>query len=168
MKGSAVQLNVNDKIYEVADTPDRLLVWVLRDELGLTGTKFGCGIGQCGSCTVLLDGVAVKSCMTLISTLSGKKIRTIEGLAETIPSGEVRLHPVQQAFLEEEAPQCGWCMPAQMLTASALLVKTPHPSEDEIRQGMNAVYCRCGSYHRIRKAVVRAAGQMAQTGDDQV
>jgi aerobic-type carbon monoxide dehydrogenase small subunit (CoxS/CutS family) len=109
-----------------------------------------------------LDGVAVKSCLTLLSTLTGRKIRTIEGLAETTASGEVRLHPVQQAFLEEEAPQCGWCMPAQMLTASALLEKTHHPSEEEIRQGMNAVYCRCGAYHRVRKAVARAAKQAAQ------
>jgi isoquinoline 1-oxidoreductase subunit alpha len=161
----AVQLNINEKRYEVADAPDRLLVWVLRDELGLTGTKFGCGIGQCGTCTVLLDGVPVKSCLTLLSTLSGKKIRTIEGLAETAPNGDILLHPVQQAFLDEEAPQCGWCMPAQMLTASALLAKTPNPSEDEIRQGMNAVYCRCGSYHRVRKAVTRASRLAARPGE---
>ncbi len=160
-----MQLNVNDQVYELSATPDRLLVWVLRDELGLTGTKFGCGIGQCGTCTVLIDGVAVKSCLTLLSTLSGKKIRTIEGLAQTTADGQVRLHPVQQAFLEEEAPQCGWCMPAQILTATALLEKTPHPSEEQIRAGMNAVYCRCGTYPRIRQAVGRAAQAAARLGE---
>ena len=163
-----MQLNINEKIYEVPDAPDRVLVWVLRDELGLTGTKFGCGIGQCGTCTVLLDGAAVKSCLTLLSTLAGKKIRTIEGLAKTAANGETQLHPVQQAFIDEEVPQCGWCMPAQMLTASALLEKKPNPSEDEIRQGMNAVYCRCGTYPRVRSAVARAAKQAARPGEEQV
>jgi len=160
-----VQLNINEKLYEVPDAPDRLLVWVLRDELGLTGTKFGCGIGQCGTCTVQVDGALVKSCQTLLSTLPGKKIRTIEGLAKIAADGKLQLHPVQQAFLEEEVPQCGWCMPAQMLTAEALLVKKPNPSEDEIRAGMNAVYCRCGTYHRVRKAVARAAHLTAQNGE---
>ncbi len=162
-----MQINVNEKMYEVPDAPDRLLVWVLRDELGLTGTKFGCGIGQCGTCTVLLDGAPVKSCLTLLSTLTGKKIRTIEGLAETKTSGESRLNPVQQAFLDEEVPQCGWCMPAQMLTATALLAKQPNPSEDEIRQGMNAVYCRCGTYPRVRKAVARAAKQIGYSTEQE-
>jgi isoquinoline 1-oxidoreductase alpha subunit len=160
-----VQLNVNEIIYEVPAAPDRLLLWVLRDELGLTGTKFGCGIGQCGTCTVQVNGVLVKSCQTLLSTLPGKTIRTIEGLAHTAADGRLQLHPVQQAFLEEEVPQCGWCMPAQMLTAEALLAKKPNPSEDEIRAGMNAVYCRCGTYHRVRKAVARAAQLTGQTGE---
>ena len=150
-----MQLLINGQQYPVAETPDRLLLWVLRDELGLTGTKFGCGIGQCGSCTVHIDGIATKSCQTLISTLEGKAIRTIEGLAETAADGTVKLHPVQQAFLEEEVHQCGWCQSAQMMTAAALLEANPQPSEEEIR-GEMTVFCRCGTYPRIRKAVRRA------------
>jgi isoquinoline 1-oxidoreductase alpha subunit len=151
-----MELRINGKDYTVTDTPDRLLLWVLRDELGLTGTKFGCGIGQCGSCTVQIDGVPTRSCQTLLSTLSGKAIRTIEGLAETAADGSIKLHPVQQAFLEEEVHQCGWCQSAQMMTAAALIETNPQPSDEEIRAGM-PVYCRCGTYPRIRKAVRRAA-----------
>jgi isoquinoline 1-oxidoreductase subunit alpha len=150
-------LRINDQDYTVADATDRLLLWVLRDELGLTGTKFGCGIGQCGSCTVLVEGQPTRSCLTLLSSVVGKSIQTIEGLAETASDGSLVLHPVQQAFIEEQAPQCGWCMPAQMLTAAALLEQNPAPNDEEIRSGMTGVYCRCGTYHRIRKAVALAA-----------
>jgi isoquinoline 1-oxidoreductase subunit alpha len=152
-----MQLLINEKAYEIADEPDRPLLWVLRDELGLTGTKFGCGIGQCGSCTVQVDGAATKSCLTLVSKVQGKRIRTIEGLLAAGANGGEELHPVQQAFLEEQAPQCGWCMPGQMITAAALLESNPTPTEEQIREAMQVVYCRCGTYHRIRKAVARAA-----------
>jgi isoquinoline 1-oxidoreductase alpha subunit len=160
-----MDLNINQQVYQVVDEPDRPLLWVLRDDLGLTGTKFGCGAGFCGSCTVLVDGEAVRSCVTLISALQGKQILTIEGLAVPSLQGEAELHPVQQAFLDEQAPQCGWCMPGQMLTAVALLEANPDPTDDEIRLGMNGVYCRCGAYHRIRRAVRRATEIGASRGE---
>jgi isoquinoline 1-oxidoreductase alpha subunit len=158
-----MQLMVNGQPYLVDDEPDRLLLWVLRDELGLTGTKFGCGIGLCGSCTVHLDGLPTRACITLLSAADGKKVRTLEGLAEIGANGEMGLHPVQQAFLDEQAPQCSWCMSGQMMTAAALLEKNPNPNAEEIRQAMDAVYCRCGTYHRIRKAVERAAELAGQS-----
>ena len=152
-----MDLMINGQDYQVNDTPDRLLLWVLRDELGLTGTKFGCGIGICGSCTVHFDGVPTRACITMLSVANDMEVLTIEGLAETDAAGETVLHPVQQAFLEEQVPQCSWCMSGQMMTAAALLEQNPNPSAEEIRQGMNSVYCRCGTYYRIRKAVARAA-----------
>ena len=152
-----MELIINDQAYQVDETPDRLLLWVLRDELGLTGTKFGCGIGLCGSCTVHLDGVPTRACITMLSAAEGKEVRTIEGLAEIAANGHTVLPPVQQAFLDEQAPQCSWCMSGQMMTAFALLEQNPNPNMEEIRQGMNSVYCRCGAYYRIRKAVARAA-----------
>jgi isoquinoline 1-oxidoreductase alpha subunit len=159
-----MQLMINGRTFEVDDSPDRLLLWVLRDELGLTGTKFGCGIGICGSCTVHLDGSPTRACITMLSAVDGKEIRTIEGLAEVIDNGEIVLHPVQQAFLDEQVPQCSWCMSGQMMTAVALLGQNPNPSADEIRQTMNSVYCRCGAYYRIRKAVERAAERASLSG----
>jgi isoquinoline 1-oxidoreductase alpha subunit len=155
-----MQLHINDHLYEIPDEPDRPLLWVLRDELGLTGTKFGCGIGLCGNCTVHIDNLPTRACLTMISSLEGKAIRTIEGLAEDTDDGESMLHPVQQAFLDEQVPQCGYCMPGQMMMAAALLEANPDPDDDEIRNGMDAVYCRCGTYPRIRKAVKRAAVEM--------
>jgi isoquinoline 1-oxidoreductase alpha subunit len=152
-----MNLKVNRQDYQVEDTPDRLLLWVLRDELGLTGTKFGCGIGICGSCTVHLDGSPTRACITMLSAANNMEVRTIEGLAETDSAGEPVLHPVQKAFLDEQVPQCSWCMSGQMMTAVALLEQNPNPNADEIRQAMNSVYCRCGTYYRIRKAVERAA-----------
>ena len=152
-----MNLLINGQDYQVEDSPDRLLLWVLRDELGLTGTKFGCGIGICGSCTVHLDGTPTRACITMLSAVNEREVRTIEGLAATDATGETILHPVQQAFLDEQVPQCSWCMSGQMMTAVALLEKNPTPSADEIKQAMNSVYCRCGTYHRIRKAVERAA-----------
>ena len=154
-------LMINGRAYEVDDAPDRLLLWVLRDELGLTGTKFGCGIGICGSCTVHLDGSPTRACITMLSASSGKVVLTIEGLAVIDTNGETVLHPVQQAFLDEQVPQCSWCMSGQMMTAAALLEQNPNPNAEEIRQAMNSVYCRCGTYYRIRKAVERAAEQVA-------
>ena len=158
-----MQLTINGQPYQVDDEPDRLLLWVLRDELGLTGTKFGCGMGICGSCTVHLDGVATRACITMLSAAQGKEVRTIEGLAEIDACGETVLHPVQQAFLDEQVPQCSWCMSGQMMTAAALLEQNPQPNADEIRQAMDAVYCRCGTYHRIRKAVAQAAELASQS-----
>ena len=140
-----------------------MLVWVLRDTLGLTGTKFGCGAGICGSCTVLVDGTPTRSCLTPAATVAGKEITTIEGLADRHDGGG-DLHPVQQAFLETQAPQCGYCMSGQMITAAALLDENPSPTEDEIRDGMNSVYCRCGTYVRIKDAVARAAEIIAEEG----
>jgi len=159
-----MQLMINGQPYQVGGEPDRLLLWVLRDELGLTGTKFGCGMGICGSCTVHLDGVPTRACITMMSAAQDKEVRTIEGLAEIGTNGETILHPVQQAFLDEQAPQCSWCMSGQMMTAAALLEQNPGPNADEIRQAMDAVYCRCGTYHRIRKAVARAAELALQSG----
>jgi isoquinoline 1-oxidoreductase alpha subunit len=151
-----MEIVVNGKTYTVADEPDRPLLWVLRDELGLTGSKFGCGVGLCGSCEVHLDGQVARSCITSLSTVQGKAIRTIEGLAE-----EGVLHPVQLAFLDEQVHQCGWCMSGQMMRAAALLEENPNPTEDEIVAEMSANYCRCGAYPRIKRAVVRAAAEMA-------
>ena len=151
-----MEIVVNGKTYKVVDEPDRPLLWVLRDELGLTGTKFGCGVGICGSCEVHLDGSVARSCITPLSAAMGKAIRTIEGLAE-----EGELHPVQQAFLDEQVHQCGWCMSGQMMRAVALLEENPNPTEEEITKGMNVNYCRCGAYGRIKRAVARAAKEAA-------
>jgi len=160
-----MELRINGELYHVEDEPDRLLLWVVRDELGLTGTKFGCGIGVCGSCTVHLDGIPTRACITMLSVAKGKEVRTIEGLAEINAEGDVVLHPVQQAFLDEQVPQCSWCMSGQMMTAVALLEGNPNPNAEEIRQAMDAVYCRCGTYHRIRKAVERAAGLAGESAN---
>jgi isoquinoline 1-oxidoreductase alpha subunit len=161
-----MQLTINGQAYEVDDEPDRLLLWVLRDELGLTGTKFGCGIGMCGSCTVHLDNTPARACITMVSGVNGKEVRTIEGLAKTDANGKPVLHPVQQAFLDEQVPQCSWCMSGQMMTAAALLEQNPNPEPEEILQAMNNVYCRCGTYYRIRKAVARAAELALHTGSE--
>ena len=155
-----MEINVNGKKYEVPDEPDRPLLWVLHDELGLTGTKFGCGVGICGACEVHLDGQVVRSCVTLLSTVQGKAIRTIEGLAS-----EESLHPVQQAFLDEQVHQCGYCMSGQMMRAVAFLEKNPNPTAEDIAAEMSGNYCRCGSYERIKRAVIRAGQAMAAATD---
>jgi isoquinoline 1-oxidoreductase subunit alpha len=152
-----MELLINGKNYSVDETPDRLLLWVLRDELGLTGTKFGCGVGICGSCTVHMDGAATRSCITMLSQAAGKEIRTLEGLATELSDGSLELHPVQEAFIELQVHQCGYCMSGQMMTAAALLEENPSPNEDEIIAAMDKNLCRCGTYPRIRKAVARAA-----------
>ncbi|MBK8278637.1 MAG: (2Fe-2S)-binding protein [Saprospiraceae bacterium] len=144
-------LMINGDTREVDTPTDMPLLWVLRDELGLCGTKYGCGIAQCGACTVHVDGVAARSCSLPVSTLSGKKITTIEGL------GSQGLHPVQKAWMEEDVPQCGYCQGGQIMTASAFLAKTPHPSDDEIEGAMAGNICRCGTYARIRKAIKKAS-----------
>jgi aerobic-type carbon monoxide dehydrogenase small subunit (CoxS/CutS family) len=136
-----------------ADTP---LLWVIRDELGLTGTKFGCGIGQCGACTVHLDGRPVRGCLTPVAAAEGRSITTIEGLAATT-EGSGDLHPVQSAWVELSVPQCGYCQSGQIMSAAALLAKNPDPSDDDIDRAMSGNICRCGTYVRIRAAIHRAA-----------
>ena len=147
-----MEIMVNGKTYEVADEPDRPLLWVLRDELGLTGTKFGCGIGQCGACTIHVDGVAQRSCVTPVAAISGQTITTIEGLA---PSDD-ELHPVQQAWLEQDVPQCGYCQAGQIMATVDFLKRFPNPSDAEIDANVTNI-CRCGTYVRVRKAIHRAA-----------
>jgi aerobic-type carbon monoxide dehydrogenase small subunit (CoxS/CutS family) len=152
-----MDLSVNGKTYQVEAEPDRTLLWVLRDELGLTGTKFGCGVGICGSCTVHIDGQAVRSCLTPLSAAAGKQLLTLEGLAVENADGTLALHPVQEAFIELQVHQCGYCMSGQMMTAIALLEQNPSPSDAEIIEAMDRNLCRCGAYPRIRQAVARAA-----------
>ena len=150
----AFTLLVNNMQYGVDVEPDTPLLWVLRDTVGLTGTKYGCGIGQCGACTVLVKGLAVRSCSLPVSRAMGTPITTIEGLSA---DGS---HPVQLAWKEFDVPQCGYCQSGQILAAAALLQKTPNPTDEDIdRQMTNA--CRCGTYHRIRQAIHRAARMRA-------
>jgi isoquinoline 1-oxidoreductase subunit alpha len=146
----ATSLQINGKAVEVKAAPDTPLLWVLRDELGLTGSKYGCGVGQCGACTVLADGQAIRSCSTPISVLGAAKITTIEGLG-----GE---HPVQVAWRNQDVPQCGYCQSGQIMGAVGLLNANPKPSDDEIIAGMEGNICRCGCYQRIRAAIKEAAG----------
>ena len=148
------ELHVNGSTRRVDADPDRTLLSVLRDDLDLTGTKFGCGEGQCAACTVLIDGVATKSCLTKVSAVGAKKIVTIEGLA---PEG--KLHPVQEAFLEADALQCGYCTPGMILGAVSLLKRNPKPSDAEIVTGMNGHICRCGTYPRVVQAIRTAAAK---------
>jgi nicotinate dehydrogenase subunit A len=152
-------LDVNGKAYEIDADPATPLLYVLRDHLQLNGAKFGCGLGQCGACTVIVDGRAVFSCVTPISALQGRKVRTIEGLGTEANPG-----PVQRAFIDEQAAQCGYCIPGMMMRAQALLEANPAPSRAEIRRHMNANLCRCGTHMRILKAVERAAGLMKNSG----
>lgn len=152
-----MKLSINGQNYEIADEPAMPLLWVLRDELGLIGTKYGCGAGICGACTVHVDGEATRSCITALPLVEGKEIRTIEGMADVGADGKLVLHPVQQAFLENQVPQCSWCMSGQMMTAAAFLDKNPNPTEEEIVAAMGENYCRCGCYFRIKRAVGEAA-----------
>jgi isoquinoline 1-oxidoreductase subunit alpha len=142
---------VNGKSRTVQDAPDTPLLWVLRDTLGLTGTKFGCGIAQCGACTVHLDGVATRSCVTPIAAVAGKRVTTIEGLSTN------RRHPIQQAWIAEDVPQCGYCQSGQVMAAAALLAKNKQPTDADIDAAMAGNICRCGTYQRIRAAIHRAA-----------
>lgn len=152
-----MQLDINGQQYTVNAPEGEMLIWVLRDELGLTGSKNGCGIGICGCCTVHVDGQATRACITPVSAVVGTQIRTIEGLADIDINGKDVLHPVQQAFLETQTPQCSWCMSGQMMTAAAFLEDNPEPTTEEITQAMSNNYCRCATYVRIREAVARAA-----------
>jgi len=152
----AISFTLNGKSQTVEVSPDMPLLWVLRDTLNMTGTKFGCGMALCGACTVHIDGEATRSCITPISSVSGKKVTTIEGLA----ANESHLHPVQQAWMEEDVPQCGYCQSGQIMSAVALLAKKPNPTDADIDDAMSGNICRCGTYQRIRKAIHRAASTM--------
>jgi len=147
-----ITLRINGSDRRVSVAPETPLLWVLRDTLQLTGTKFGCGAGLCGACTVHLDGSAVRSCSTPVSQAAGKTITTIEGLSVN------GLHALQQAWIAEQVPQCGYCQTGQIMAAAALLAKVPQPSDEQINQTMSGNLCRCGTYDRIRRAIHRAAG----------
>jgi nicotinate dehydrogenase subunit A len=150
-----ITLNVNGQAREVDADPATPLLYVLRDHLAMNGARYGCGLGQCGACTVMVDGEAVFSCLTPISMLAGRKIRTLEGLGTAENPG-----PVQRAFIEEQAAQCGYCIPGMIMRAQALLEKNPSPSDAEIRERMSPSLCRCGTHVRILRAVRRAAREM--------
>ena len=156
MSQVSLKINGHDHSFEVP--PDMPLLWVLRDRLDMVGSKYGCGIGICGSCTVLVNGRPAQSCMLPAGKMEGKDIVTIEGFA---PDGN---HPVQRAWNEEDVPQCGYCQGGQLLTAAALLERNPHPSDEDIDEAMSGVLCRCGTYFRIRKAIKRAAQYAAEGG----
>jgi isoquinoline 1-oxidoreductase subunit alpha len=147
----AISFTLNGKAQSVDVSPDMPLLWVLRDTLNMTGTKFGCGMALCGACTVHINGEATRSCITPVSSVSGKKVTTIEGLSA---DGS---HPVQQAWMEEDVPQCGYCQSGQIMSAVALLSKKPNPTDTDIDDAMSGNICRCGTYQRIRKAIHRAA-----------
>jgi aerobic-type carbon monoxide dehydrogenase small subunit (CoxS/CutS family) len=151
---SSFDLEVNGQDYTVEAEAQMPLLWVLRDLLGLTATKFSCGMGLCGSCTVLIDGEPTRSCVTYVENAAGKTITTIEGLS---PDGS---HPLQKAWLDEHVTQCGYCQPGQIMNAAALLQKNPHPTDADIDTAMSDVLCRCGTYQRIRKAIHRAAEEV--------
>lgn len=150
------QLTINGKIYSADVAADTPLLWVLRDTLGLVGTKYGCGIAQCGACTVHLNGNAVRSCSLPVSSIKDKAVTTIEGLSQ---KGD---HPVQQAWKEVDVPQCGYCQAGQIMSAAALLTKKPKPTESEIEIAMNGNICRCGTYHRIKEAIILASSKVTQ------
>ena len=153
-----IKLDVNGKTYDVDADPTTPLLYVLRDHLQLNGAKFGCGLGQCGSCTVMVDARPVLSCVTPIAALAGRRVKTIEGLGTLDNPG-----PVQRAFIEEQAAQCGYCIPGMMMRAQALLESNPDVTPAQIRRHMNANLCRCGTHMRILRAVERAAGLMKQS-----
>ncbi|TMB03984.1 MAG: (2Fe-2S)-binding protein [Deltaproteobacteria bacterium] len=148
-----MRLNVNGTAREVDAPGDMPLLWVIRDVLGLTGTKFGCGMAQCGACTVHLDGQAVRSCVLPVSAVAGRMVTTIEGLS---PDGS---HPVQKAWVEADVVQCGYCQPGQIMSAAALIAHNPSPSDDDIDLALAGNICRCGTYQRVREAVRKAAAQ---------
>ncbi len=154
----AYSLTVNGQRRSITAAADTPLLWVIRDSLGLTGTKFGCGMAQCGACTVHLDGQPVRSCSTPITAAAGKRVTTIEGLS---PDGS---HALQRAWVEEDVPQCGYCQSGQLMSAAALLAAKPHPTDADIDTAMSGNICRCGTYNRVRRAIHRAAGDTAVSG----
>lgn len=151
-----IELTINGRKQKLDVSDEMPLLWAVRDHLGLTGTKFGCGAGYCGACTVHLDGKAIRSCITPISKAQGKSVTTIEGLSA------VADHPVQRAWVEEDVPQCGYCQSGQIMQAAAMLAETPNPSDDQINQSMAGNLCRCGTYNRIKAAIKRAADETAK------
>jgi aerobic-type carbon monoxide dehydrogenase small subunit (CoxS/CutS family) len=152
-----MKLTINGRMHEVDVEGDTPLLWVIRDDVGLTGTKFGCGVGACGACTVLIEGQPTRSCVLPMSAAVGKSITTIEGLSAD------RSHPVQKAWIAESVPQCGYCQSGMILTAAALLERKPHPTDSDIDSAMTNI-CRCGTYDRARRAIHRAAGGRAAGG----
>jgi isoquinoline 1-oxidoreductase alpha subunit len=155
-----LKLTVNDTSHELEIDPATPLLWALRDDIGLTGTKFGCGIAACGACTVHIDGAPVRSCVTPVSAAVGKRITTIEGLSQT---GD---HPVQRAWIELQVPQCGYCQSGQIMSATALLRSKPKPTDEDIDSAMSGNICRCGTYPRIRKAIHRASELISHAEHD--
>jgi isoquinoline 1-oxidoreductase alpha subunit len=153
-----ISFTVNGKPVRVTDPPSTPLLWVLRDSLKLTGTKYGCGMAQCGACTVHIDGQAVRSCVAPVSRAEGKKITTIEGISPDLK------HPLQLAWIEIDVPQCGYCQSGQIMSAAVLLAQNPHPTDTDIDEAMSGNICRCGTYPRIRHAIHRAAEIKAQRG----
>ena len=149
---ATIEFTLNGKLTRIEADESTPLLWVLREDLGLTGTKYGCGIAMCGSCTVHIDGVASRACIMPVSYVADKTVTTIEGLAD-----DGRPHPVQQAWIDEQVPQCGYCQSGQIMQAVALLNDNPDPSDEEIKTSMNGVLCRCGTYMRIIKAIKRAS-----------
>jgi aerobic-type carbon monoxide dehydrogenase small subunit (CoxS/CutS family) len=158
---ASITLRVNGRSHTVDVDPATPLLYVLRNDLDLHGPRFGCGLGQCGACTVLIKGEAVRSCIRAVSSVQGADITTLEGLA-----GGGRLHPVQQAWIDEQVPQCGFCQNGQILTAKALLDRNPNPTDAEIRQGMAGALCRCMTYYRVQAAIKRAARAIAAGGPE--
>jgi isoquinoline 1-oxidoreductase alpha subunit len=152
-----IALHINGVRHELDVPGDMPILWAVRDVVGLTGTKFGCGVAQCGACTVHLDGTAIRSCVTPVSAAVGKRITTIEGLAP-----EDRPHPLQVAWVADQVPQCGYCQSGQIMSAAALLAKTPNPSDAQIHTAMSGNICRCGCYERINGAIRRAAREEAK------
>jgi aerobic-type carbon monoxide dehydrogenase small subunit (CoxS/CutS family) len=155
---ASIKFTLNGKPQTVDASPEMPLLWVLRDTLGMTGTKFGCGMALCGACTVHINGDAVRSCITQVSTIAGKTVTTIEGLSTDAS------HPVQAAWIEEDVPQCGYCQSGQIMTAASLLAKKAQPTDADIDEAMRGNICRCGTYQSIRKAIHRAAQIKAQGG----
>jgi aerobic-type carbon monoxide dehydrogenase small subunit (CoxS/CutS family) len=155
---ASIKFTLNGKPQTVDASPEMPLLWVLRDTLGMTGTKFGCGMALCGACTVHVNGDAVRSCITQVSTVAGKTVTTIEGLSTDAS------HPVQAAWIEEDVPQCGYCQSGQIMTAASLLAKKAQPTDADIDEAMRGNICRCGTYQSIRKAIHRAAQIKAQGG----
>ena len=150
----AISFDLNGSTVSVQAEPDTPLLWVIRDEVGLTGTKFGCGAALCGACTVHLDGVAIRSCQTPVSSVSGKKVSTVESLSDN------NSHPLQKAWIKHQVPQCGYCQSGQLMSAAALLAKNKNPSDADIDNAMSGNLCRCGTYNRIRAAIKDAAAEM--------
>jgi aerobic-type carbon monoxide dehydrogenase small subunit (CoxS/CutS family) len=150
-----ITLRVNGRAQTVNVEPSTPLLYILRNDLDLHGPRFGCGLGQCGACTVIINGAAVRSCVTPVSSVKGE-VTTLEGLAK-----DGKLHPLQQAWIDEQVPQCGFCQNGQIMTAKALLDRNPHPTDDQIRQGMAGTLCRCMTYYRIQAAIKRVAGRNA-------
>ncbi len=154
-------ISINNKTHEIEVDPATPLLWVIREQIGLTGTKFGCGIGQCGACTVQLDGIPIRSCLTPVNQAVDKEITTIEGIAPN----ETGLHVIQQAWIDEQIPQCGYCQSGQIMSAHALLASNAAPTDEDIDLAMSGNICRCGTYPRVRKGIKRAAAALTNTSN---